>query len=107
MYGDIVAVLMIFELVKLHPPSSIMRSVIHQVMTRLIVVYEVSKLGGNMWLRGTNGLVLWVFYNYNTSMWQHCILHVVTSETRHNNQLLAYDPLEFADDVCPISNIER
>ena len=44
---------MIFELVtfakvKLHPPSFIMRSVIHQAMTHLIFVVEAGKLGGGM-----------------------------------------------------------
>ena len=58
MYGDLVVILMIFELVNLHPPSSIMRSDILQVMTRLIGVYLVSKLGGNMWLQVANQLVL-------------------------------------------------
>ena len=43
-------VLVTFTRVKLHPPSSIMRSAIHRAMTRLIFVPEVGKLGGGMWL---------------------------------------------------------
>ena len=66
--------MMIFRLVtsakvKLHPPSFIIRSVINQDMTHLIFEREVGKLrggdlcklGGGMWLRGANQLVLWVF----------------------------------------------
>ena len=50
-HGVLVASLMIFGLVtftkvKLHPPSFIMRSIIHWVMTRLIFMHEVSILGG-------------------------------------------------------------
>ena len=59
---------MIFGLVtfakfKLHPPSSIRRIVVHRAITCLFFVDEVDKLGGGMWLSGSNQLVLWVFYN--------------------------------------------
>ena len=58
--------LVIFTKVKLHPPSFIIKSAIHQAMTHLIFVPNVEnlgggnlgKLGGGMWLRGARQLVL-------------------------------------------------
>jgi hypothetical protein len=35
---------------QVHPPSSIMRSVVHQALTCVIFVLEVGKLEGGMWL---------------------------------------------------------
>jgi hypothetical protein len=40
--------LVTFINIKLHPPSFIIRSAIHQAMTRLIFVHEVGKLGGGI-----------------------------------------------------------
>jgi len=40
--------------VKLHPPSSIIRSTIHRAMTRLIFMHKVGKLEGGMCLWGAN-----------------------------------------------------
>ena len=75
--------LITFIIVKLHPPSSIMKSAIHQAMTRFFFMSEIGKLGsdnlgelgGNMWLWGANQLVLCVFYDGKTIS-QHFILHV-------------------------------
>ena len=55
MHIVLAATLMIFRLVtlvdiKLHPPSSKIRSSIHQVIIHLIFVGEVGKLGRDMWL---------------------------------------------------------
>ena len=52
MHVDLATALMIFGLVtfakiKLHPPSFKMRNAIHRVMTCLIIVPNVCKLGGN------------------------------------------------------------
>ena len=60
--------MMIFGLIslekfKLHSSSSIIRSAIHEVMARLIFVPKVGKSRDNMWLRGADQLVLWVFHN--------------------------------------------
>ena len=54
-HDDVADILIIFGLitfgkVKLYPLSSIIRSVIHEVMTRLIFVDQERKLGGGMWL---------------------------------------------------------
>ena len=57
--------LVTFTKTKLHPPSFIIMSGIHQAMTRLIFVGKVGKLRGCMWLWGANQLVLWVLYNEN------------------------------------------
>jgi hypothetical protein len=87
---------MIFGLVaitksKLHPLSSIIKSVAHWALTCLIFVGKVvktrgnnlGKLGGSMWLWGANQLVLWVSYNEKLAQ-QHFILLVTTLETWHN-----------------------
>ena len=39
--------LVTFAKAKLHPPSFILRSVIHRAMSRLIFVSEMGELGGN------------------------------------------------------------
>ena len=54
-YVDLAATLMIFGFVtladiKLHLPSSKIRSAINQAIIHLIFVGEVGKLGGGMWL---------------------------------------------------------
>jgi hypothetical protein len=55
--------LVTFAKVKLNPPSSITRSVIHRAMTRLNFVGDVGKLRGGLCLWGADQLVLWLFYN--------------------------------------------
>ena len=57
-----------------------MRSAIQQANTHVIFVPDVGKLGGGMWLRGANQLVMWVLCNEKTIR-QHFTLHVTTLET--------------------------
>ena len=64
--------------VKLHPPSFIIRSDIHQAMTHLIFVCEVGKLGGNIWLWGAN---------------QTCIVGIPTMKSQFGNTLSYMWPL--------------
>ena len=105
--------LVTFAKVELHPLISIMRSAIHRIMTCLIFLHEVGKLGGNMWVWGANQLVLWVFYNEKTIR-QHFILHVTTLETWQNH-VLAFNLIfieqmthvEFANNVVHLTNFER
>ena len=66
--------------VKLYPPSSIIRSAIHQVVTHLTFM----QISCDMWLWGVDQLVLWVFYTGKKTIQQHFILHVTTLETWHN-----------------------
>ena len=59
MHSDLVVTLMIFGSitfanVKLHPPSSIIRSAIDQAMIRLFFEPKEDKLGGGMGLWGAN-----------------------------------------------------
>ena len=100
--------LVIFAKVKLHPSMPKMRSVVHRAMTCLIVVPEVGKLGGCMWLWVANQLVLWVFYNGKT-LRQHFILLMTTLETWHNQYWhsswfsLANDPCGIYYWCCPLT----
>jgi hypothetical protein len=76
---------MIFGLVtiiniKLHPPSSIIRSAIHQAMTCLIFVHEVGKLGGGIGCEVSTNL----YYGYSMikeTIQQHYILPMTTLGT--------------------------
>jgi hypothetical protein len=98
--------------VQLHPPSSIMMSAIHQVMTQLILVSEVDKLGGGMWLWGADQLVLWAFYNEK----QLCsILSYMWPLQGHGITNIGIDlgihwqmtRVEYANDVVHLHNMEQ
>ena len=101
-----------FVTIKLHPPSSVVRSAIHQAMTHLIFVAKPGKLGGGMWLWGADELVLRELCNEKPIL-QHFILHVTILETWHNQYWhwtwfhWQGPHVEFANDVVPSHNIYR
>ena len=97
--------LVTFAKVKLHQPFFMIKSVIHWAMTRLIFVFEVGKLGGNIWLGGANQLVLWIFYNEKTIR-QHFILQVTTLET-WQHQYWLHTWFSLTNDPCRISPVEN
>jgi hypothetical protein len=113
--------LMIFGLVTfrrihttVHPPSFIIRSAIHRVMTPLICVGEVGNLGGGMCLWGANQLVLHVFYNEEL-VWYCNILSYRDQLYRRHTINIGIElgvhwqktHVEYASDVVHLHNVER
>ena len=112
------------NVMKLRPPSSIIKSVINQATTPLIFVGEVGKLRGgklgkvrgNMGLWDANQLVSSTWFYNEKLVQQHFILHVTSLETRHNQYRhktwfsLTNDPcrtISIANNVVRLQNIER
>ena len=94
--------LVTFAKVKLHPSSSITRSVIHQAMTQsLIFVHEVGKLGGGKWLRALTNL-----YCGHSMMKKQIdnILETRRIQYRHWTWFsLANDPCRIYEWCCPLA----